>query len=229
MGKLAVVERSNQFQKTYNTLDKYIPKKYLYKEDTTQEQLEVEKLLVSHKSYPIIKAGKIEKEKNLILFKKKHFIDSIPDDFDHFLLAKLPKSDNHFIIPTNYQELLSIDPFDEHMRMIGVLDPLIWDRDLLKLLFNFQYTWEVYKKEKDRIWGYYVFPLLFKGKFIGRVECKVIHEQDIKILKIFNLQIESTIKITKEMKKAFSSLIERLKVMVSVDDSSYDTSARKLI
>lgn len=54
---------------------------------------------------------------------------------------------------------------------LGPLDPLIWDRrGLLRGLFGFDYLWEVYVPEAKRRWGYYVLPILFGDRFVGRIE-----------------------------------------------------------
>ena len=55
---------------------------------------------------------------------------------------------------------------------IAPLDPLAWDRDLLERLFGFYYRWEVYVPLVKRQWGYYVLPLLFGDRFVGRIELK---------------------------------------------------------
>jgi len=59
---------------------------------------------------------------------------------------------------------------DERVRILGPLDPLMWDRPLIKLAFGFDYVWEVYKPRNKRQWGYYVCPLLWRGQLVGRVE-----------------------------------------------------------
>ncbi len=51
---------------------------------------------------------------------------------------------------------------------IGPLDNLMWDRDLLRWLFDFDYIWEVYKPAHVRRYGYYVLPVLYGDKFIAR-------------------------------------------------------------
>jgi uncharacterized protein YcaQ len=56
---------------------------------------------------------------------------------------------------------------------LAPLDPLIWDRDLLRQLFDFDYVWEVYVPEAKRRWGYYVLPLLFGDRFVGRIEPRI--------------------------------------------------------
>ena len=56
---------------------------------------------------------------------------------------------------------------------LAPLDPLVWDRDLLERLFGFEYRWEVYVPAPKRRWGYYVLPLLYGDRFVGRIEPRV--------------------------------------------------------
>jgi uncharacterized protein YcaQ len=62
---------------------------------------------------------------------------------------------------------------DGRMRILGPLDPLLWNRALVQLAFGFEYVWEVYKPAAQRRWGYYVTPLLHRGELVGRVEAHV--------------------------------------------------------
>ncbi|MCK6506402.1 winged helix DNA-binding domain-containing protein [Myxococcota bacterium] len=59
---------------------------------------------------------------------------------------------------------------DGRLRILGPLDPLIWDRVLVEQLFGFAYVWEVYKPAAQRRWGWYVVPLLHRGHLVGRLE-----------------------------------------------------------
>jgi uncharacterized protein YcaQ len=56
---------------------------------------------------------------------------------------------------------------------IAPLDPLAWDRRLLRDLWGFDYVWEVYVPEAKRRWGYYVLPILFGDRLVGRIEPRV--------------------------------------------------------
>jgi uncharacterized protein YcaQ len=53
---------------------------------------------------------------------------------------------------------------------VAPLDPIMWDRQLLRELWQFDYVWEVYVPEAKRRWGYYVLPILFGDRFVGRIE-----------------------------------------------------------
>ena len=51
--------------------------------------------------------------------------------------------------------------------------PLAWDRNLLRSLYDFDYLWEVYVPAAKRRWGYYVLPLHFGDRFVGRIEPRI--------------------------------------------------------
>ena len=53
---------------------------------------------------------------------------------------------------------------------LAPLDPLVWDRDLLRQLWGFDYVWEVYVPARKRRWGYYVLPVLYGDRLVGRIE-----------------------------------------------------------
>jgi uncharacterized protein YcaQ len=54
--------------------------------------------------------------------------------------------------------------------IMAPLDNLLWDRRLLREMFNFDYLWEVYVPASKRRYGYYVLPILYGDRFIARFE-----------------------------------------------------------
>jgi uncharacterized protein YcaQ len=53
---------------------------------------------------------------------------------------------------------------------LAPLDNIMWDRKMVDHLFGFAYKWEVYVPEHLREHGYYVLPVLYGDRFIGRIE-----------------------------------------------------------
>jgi hypothetical protein len=52
-------------------------------------------------------------------------------------------------------------------------DPLIWDRGILGSLFEFEYVWELFFPPAKRRWGWYVLPMLFRDRLVGRIEPRI--------------------------------------------------------
>ena len=56
--------------------------------------------------------------------------------------------------------------------LLSPFDNLLWDRPLLERLFGFRHVIEVYKREHERAYGYYVLPLLSGDRIVGRADLK---------------------------------------------------------
>jgi hypothetical protein len=84
-------------------------------------------------------------------------------------------------------ELLRAPP--EPPRSVAFLppfDPLVWDRGLLGSLFGFDYVWELFVPPAKRRWGWYVLPILFRDRLIGRFEPRIDRtEECVRILDLW--------------------------------------------
>jgi uncharacterized protein len=56
---------------------------------------------------------------------------------------------------------------------IAPFDSLLWDTKLLAGLFGFELVWEGFFKPEKRRWGYYVLPILFGDRLVGRIEPRI--------------------------------------------------------
>jgi uncharacterized protein YcaQ len=52
-------------------------------------------------------------------------------------------------------------------------DALVWDRPLLGSLFGFDYVWDLFHPPEKRRFGWYVLPVLFGDRFVGRIEPRI--------------------------------------------------------
>ena len=57
-------------------------------------------------------------------------------------------------------------------------------------MFDFDYLWEVYVPEAKRRWGYYVLPVLYGDRLVGRIEPKL--ERKASTLRVHGLWWEDS-------------------------------------
>ncbi len=70
--------------------------------------------------------------------------------------------------------LLQAPPVPSHsVAFIAPFDSLLWDTGLLASLFDFQYVWEGFFPPAKRRWGYYVLPITFGDRLVGRIEPRI--------------------------------------------------------
>ena len=67
---------------------------------------------------------------------------------------------------------------DPGVAFLAPLDPLVWDRDFLRRCYDFDYVWEVYVPAAKRRWGYYVLPIIFGDRLVGRIEPRIDRRSD---------------------------------------------------
>jgi len=65
---------------------------------------------------------------------------------------------------------LDLPSVKRQVRFIAPLDQLVWDRGMVRHVFDFDYVWEIYVPEQKRKWGYYVLPVLFGNDLVARIE-----------------------------------------------------------
>lgn len=73
----------------------------------------------------------------------------------------ITKGEEHLFTKTNKQK---------QVKFLAPLDNLLWDREMVKQLFHYEYSWEVYTPVDKRKYGYYVLPVLYGDKLIARFE-----------------------------------------------------------
>jgi uncharacterized protein len=70
--------------------------------------------------------------------------------------------------------------------LICPFDNFVWDRPLLERLFGFRHVIEVYKREHERAYGYYVLPLLAGDRIVGRADLKAERREGVLHVKRFH-------------------------------------------
>jgi uncharacterized protein len=82
-------------------------------------------------------------------------------------------ADSFYLLSEDEERLKeAVEMGEGRMKAVAIapLDNVMWDRRMLKELFDFDYRWEVYVPAGKRRYGYYVLPVLYGDQFIARFE-----------------------------------------------------------
>ena len=107
----------------------------------------------------------------------------------------------------------------DKIRFIAPLDNLLWERDMLSKIFNFNYTWEVYIPAEKRKFGYYVLPVLYGNRFIARFE----PEKSKTHIKIKNWWWENDVLVSNDLIECVLREMERFAVCFKKNEGVHES------
>ena len=93
---------------------------------------------------------------------------------------------------------------------------MLWDRPFVQRVFGFDARIEIYKRPHERIYGYYVLPLLVGDRLVGRADLKTLREEGVLELRAFHL--EPGVRRTKRLDAALERALARLARVVGAED-----------
>ncbi|ABX42235.1 DNA glycosylase AlkZ-like family protein [Lachnoclostridium phytofermentans] len=115
--------------------------------------------------------------------------------------------DETFYMVAEDERFFNQPPAKKQVKFLAPLDNMLWDRDLVSTLFDFDYRWEVYTPVIKRKYGYYVLPVLYGDKLVARFEPERVSYSEVFTIK--NWWWEDTITITEELIEEVHSAIQR--------------------
>jgi uncharacterized protein len=185
LGVIGLARRDGSLR-YYDLLERLLPPDVLAQNVPEHEQL-LHKLLSRHRAHGLLAAGgaggTFDRIANPEVRKALHreLVESgalVPVEIEglrgkRFVLAEeLPLLEEP---PEPATSVAFIAPFDS----------LLWDTKLLAGLFDFDFVWEGFFKAEKRRWGYYVLPILFGDRLVGRIEPRI--ERDAGVVQILGL------------------------------------------
>ncbi len=190
-GDLMVRERQN-FRKVYDLTERVLPEDV----DTrypSEDELGIFFVRRALNSYGIAKEKEIIDHINAVsrktvrkgiqlLLKRKEItkveIERIENKTYYILTNNLKKLDNQ----TNSNQLHILSPFDN----------FVIQRERLKTLFAFDYALECYVPKVKRKFGYFALPILWKDRFIGKMDVKADRKKKTLIIRKLVLEPDFT-------------------------------------
>ena len=85
-------------------------------------------------------------------------------------------------------------------------DNLLWDRPFARRIFGFDHLIEVYKREHERAFGYYVLPLLVGDRLVGRADLKADRAEGVLRIKRFTPEPGVRRRLDEPLERAASRL-----------------------
>jgi uncharacterized protein YcaQ len=99
--------------------------------------------------------------------------------------------------------------------LLSPFDSLVWDRARTRELFGFDYTIETYTVPEKRRYGYYVMPLLHRGRLVGRVDPKL--DRSAGVLRVQAVWLEPGVALTPDLCDGLDRALAELAAFLGAD------------
>jgi uncharacterized protein YcaQ len=99
--------------------------------------------------------------------------------------------------------------------LLSPFDNLLWDRPFARRVLGFDHLIEVYKPAPQRVYGYYVLPLLWRGRVVGRADLKSDRVAGTLLVKAFHR--ESGVRASGALDDAFDRALDRLRAAIGLE------------
>jgi len=104
--------------------------------------------------------------------------------------------------------LSRLRPRDDAGVLLSPFDNALWDRDRVQRLFGFDQRLEIYKPEGQRLYGYYVLPVLAGDRLVARADLRAEREKGV--LRVLSLRFEARGRVPPVDRAAAASALARL-------------------
>jgi uncharacterized protein YcaQ len=96
--------------------------------------------------------------------------------------------------------------------LLSPFDNLLWDRQFAERVIGFSHLIEVYKREHERVYGYYVLPFLLGDRIVGRVDLR--NDRSSGTLRVVAVHREPKIRWGSRHEQGLERALERLAAAV---------------
>ena len=117
-------------------------------------------------------------------------------------LLQIQVGDNMYYALSSSLDLLNKPLSKSKLKILSPFDNFLIQRKRIQALFGFDYQLECYVPEAKRKFGYFVLPILWDGKLVARMDCKV--DRKASVMHVHKLILEPDLKKTEAMALALS-------------------------
>ncbi len=184
-GMIALARRDGNLR-YYDLVERLLPAELLAHVVPVREQL-LHKLLSRYRAHGLLGAGGADgtfariadpKERNELRKQLVELGALVPVDVEGVRGTR-------FVLEEELSLLQAPPEPTPSVAFIAPFDSLLWDTTLLASLFDFDYVWEGFFPRTKRRWGYYVLPIIFGDRFVGRIEPRI--ERDDGVVQVLDI------------------------------------------
>ena len=99
--------------------------------------------------------------------------------------------------------------------LLSPFDNLLWDRPFARRALGFDHLIEVYKPAPQRRFGYYVLPLLWRDRIVGRADLKSERASGDLVVRAFHR--EPGVRDSRSLDDAFERALDRLRRVIGLE------------
>jgi uncharacterized protein len=179
IGELGTARREDG-HRYYDLPERLLPEEFLAHELTLHEQLR-HKLLMRYRAHGLLGASgrgegifdQLGPAKPDGTYPGRSVLREELVEQGELVAVDVEGSGKRFVVRDEV-ELLGAPPEPPaSVAFLSPYDALVWDRRLLGSLFDFDYVWELYVPPEKRRWGWYVLPIVFRDRLVGRLEPRI--------------------------------------------------------
>ena len=99
--------------------------------------------------------------------------------------------------------------------LLSPFDNVLWDRPFVRRALRFDHVIEVYKPAPQRRFGYYVLPLLWRDRIVGRADLKSERAEGALVVRAFH--VEDGVRRSAALEHAFDRALDRLRRVIGLE------------
>ena len=211
-GKLMVTERRS-FQRVYDLTERVVPHWDDKRDLPTPAQAHVDMLRKSCRALGVVKASWVADYYRIKRGGSGRFSPELHAmaDAGELIPARMEGVAEDVFVHQDLAELLDHAARGKLKSTVTTLlspfDPVVWDRKRAAELFDFDYRIECYTPAPKRVYGYFVLPILSRGKIVGRLDAKAHRTQGV--FEVKALYLEQGVSVTQRLVADINTAVRR--------------------
>ena len=159
------IRRGKNFEKKYDLITNIVPSEVLSRPSPTEEESLKELYLWAASAMGVASARDIQ---DYFRTRSANTPTLFAELVEEGLLRKVAVEGwgLESFAPSDFGTVKQISP----TCVLSPFDPITWNRERLRRIFNFDYKLEIYKPKSKREFGYYVMPFMHNGQIVARVD-----------------------------------------------------------